>query len=157
MLEFTHVAIIIVLFIVLLLVFPICFSEDEEDEHFDTYYNHDMGVHEVYQKKNPKMTVAESGLNAKYRWDEKTKSGDNVYDKYYEDEVNQRNSKYAPRVGDPMNSGGDYDTKFNNGAERGNGYDIRDMHDNMLFANFYHPNMTQKEDVFKIELNEKIM
>lgn len=138
MITFTHVAIIIVLFIILLMMLsktPLCSAE-----HFDSYYNHDMGAHTVYQNQpgaNQKITIDESALRSQYRWSDKTPGGYNVYDKYYEAIVNEKNADYNPNIDYSERSEEPYDAKFNS-VPAGQGYEISDMAQNMLHREFHH-------------------
>lgn len=75
--------------VVLLLIFVLLvwsYSSHEQQfirtkEHFDTYYNHDMGAQTVYGTSN----TPDATLYAKYTWKETDPAtGLNVYDKYYE-------------------------------------------------------------------------
>ena len=142
-------ALLVVLFIMIVL----CLVRSED---FDTYYNHTMGAHAVYEKGEP-ISVKDSMLKEKYEWSAKDKQGENVYDKYYNEEVLQKNDEYDPTRVDLTGFGDSYDTRFQNGAPGGEGYDLRDMKDNLLFGHFAHPGMTGKDQVFTMQLSEKDM
>jgi hypothetical protein len=157
MITFTIVAIIVVLFVILMIALPMCGSDavTSSTEGFDTYFNHDIGAHDIYSLDNPKLTVGESKLQAEYRWNDRDGEGENVYDKFYEGEVLQRNAGYEPTFGG-MNSGYDYETQFKNGAQSGTGYNLSEMSNNMLFANFWHAGMAPDQK-YTVQLSEKIM
>ncbi len=132
MIDFAQVSIVIVLFIILLMILaknPICNLGEKENENFDTYYNHDMGVHTVYQNKPyaygnaADISIDDAELKANYRWSDKTPAGDNVYDQYYEELVQDKNSDYDPNYDYSQNSEDAYDMKFNN-APGSQGYDF---------------------------------
>ncbi len=144
--------IVYALIIAILILLVINFSS----EHFDTYYNHTMGAHGVYEKDKP-ISVKDSMLKEKYEWSAKDKGGENVYDKYYNEEVLQKNDEYDPTRVDLTGFDDSYDTKFQNGAPSGEGYDLRDMKDNLLFGHFAHPGMTRPGEVFTMQLSEKDM
>jgi len=153
MIQFGHVAIIIFLVILILLIMashPIC---DKPTENFDTYYNHDMGNHTVYQVNNPKISVDESILKAKYNWSDKNPSGGNVMDTYYENVVRQKNAGYDLGPLELSNIR-DYDSKFDN-APVGQGYNFRDMDNPSLVSHFHHPDMHRPGENYRIELSEK--
>ena len=149
MVTYVHVAFIIL--IVLLLIFyftqnPLCDlgldgGSDEEAEHFDTYHNHDMGSHQVYEQ-HPELfaqgsingsTVEEARLKSTYEWSKRDSRGMNVYDVMYEGEAQERNrdhqrdqEAYKPTFDEP------YDMKFST-VEGSTGYNLDDMKDNMLW------------------------
>jgi len=157
MLDYAYVAIVIVLFMVILMMLSMSdfcnVGEEGEAEHFDTYWNHDMGVHTIQQKTNPDISVDESVLKAKYTWKAQDKAGENNTDKYYEDMVLEKNAGYyPPEVYYNMNS--DYDTKFV--SLPGGGYKLSEMQGSQMNKNFYHPGMTDPTEAYGIGLSEKI-
>jgi hypothetical protein len=149
MIKFVHVAIIIFLVILILLCLaanPLC---DDPVEQFDTYYNHDMGSHTVYQVNDPKISVSDSILKAKYTWSDRNASGGNAIDAYYENLVRQKNVGYTP------SEVHDYDLKFNN-APAGEGYNRKDMDNSTLVSHFHHPDMHRDGENYRVELSEKL-
>lgn len=151
MLDYTFCAIIIALFIVLLafLSKSSC-SQDGGTEDFDTYYNHDMGIHSVYQKDDPDVTVDESSLQAKYNWAGQDRKGYNVVDKYYEEETLEKNSAYDPLYMH-YNEGNDYDTKFLNLPA--GGFDMSMAQGSTLVKSV---NVYSDEEKYKMELAQKL-
>lgn len=122
-------AVIIVLIVVLLM------YSDTQTENFDVYNNHTFGAEDVYNeelsKDNGKIDFTGAKLLSKYTWSDKDPLGMNVYDKYYEATVNEKN--YGDET--PRKTGyvGPYDTKFetqpfNPPANIGS-YNLRDMYD----------------------------
>lgn len=152
MLDYTFCAIIIALFIVLLAFLtnsPIC-GQSGGAEDFDTYYNHDMGIHSVYQKDDPDVTVKESSLQAKYNWAKQDPKGYNVVDKYYEEETLDKNSAYDPLYVH-YNEGNDYDTKFLNLPA--GGFDMSMAQGSALTKSV---NVYSDEEKYKMELAQKL-
>jgi hypothetical protein len=144
-----HVAIIIFLVILLLLTLSSTTCEEEPVENFDTYYNHDMGNHTIYQVNNPDMSVNESRLTAKYTWSARNADGRNVMDSYYENVARQKNDGYDPREAPS------YDTKFGI-SESGKGYKLKDMENNKLVSQFHHMDMDRPEENYRVELSQKL-
>ena len=125
-------AVIIVLIIILL-------YSNKPTENFDVYNNHTFGAEDVYNEelskdkdnKGGNIDFAGAKLLSKYTWFDKDPLGMNVYDKYYEATVNEKN--YGDET--PRKTGyvGPYDTKFeiqpfNPPANIGS-YNLRDMYD----------------------------
>ena len=112
-------------------------------EKFDTYYNHTLGAEDVYnaELKSVGKSIDFSGaqLVSRYTWASKDPTGRNVYDKYYEAVVQEKNAG----VGTGGESDGTdvskaidtqitpYDSKFDV-YPKGNPnlYNLRDMYDN---------------------------
>jgi hypothetical protein len=112
-------AIVLVLCILIVVILPSCPRVGKNMEHFDTYYNHDIGAYDVYIS-DPKGSFTPHSLQdansyANYTWEERDPAGMTVYDKYYErltNEKNQGDYEYAYR---DLNSTGEenvYDSKF---------------------------------------------
>ncbi len=56
-------------------------------EHFDVYYNHDVGASKVL-----KIPPKKANLWSKYHWNDRDPDGLSVYDKYYESILSVKNS-----------------------------------------------------------------
>lgn len=84
--DYAQSVTIVLVFVLLLLVWSYkptrqWLTEPWPQEHFDTYYNHDMGAQTVYRFDN----TPDATLRAKYTWKETDpRTGMNVYDHYYE-------------------------------------------------------------------------
>jgi hypothetical protein len=85
-------SLIVFALVVVLLIVLMC-NQQTGSEHFDTYYNHDMGVYDLDPKyfKTPK----EANRWAEYNWSLRDNLGRNVYDLMYEDTVLRNN--YIPQ------------------------------------------------------------
>lgn len=119
-----------VILVVLILILILYFNrENINQEHFDTYYNHDFWDSKYYH-----LPVDQAALLAKYEWHEKDAKGLDIYDKYYENIVDNRIYKSDPEyVEREITAGGAYDTQFSTISD--NNYDtftVKDMLD-------YHP------------------
>lgn len=124
--------ILILLFVILVLT--------NKSENFDVYNNHTFGAEDVYNEellKDPKNTgggkidFKSAKLLSKYTWSDKDPLGMNVYDKYYEAVVNEKN--YGDETPRKTGYTAPYDTKFeiqpfNPPANIGS-YNLRDMYD----------------------------
>ena len=146
MVTYVHVAFIILIVMLLLFYFtqnPLCDLgldgnvAGDEAEHFDTYHNHDMGSHSVYEEYpelfGQSITVDDARIKSKYEWSKRDASGMNVYDVMYEGEAQERNLSHQldPEQQKP-NTEEIYDLKFST-VEGGSGYNLDDMQDNMLW------------------------
>lgn len=135
--ELQYIA-VVVLILILFIYMGLPYIKKAHGENFDTYYNHDIGAQEVYEKQNDndfsselntkdlkKISLTDAGLKAKYDWSKKDLNGYNVYDKYYEnvERANYGDSFGLPGVTESDSHG--YDSKFNK-AEYAN-YRISDM------------------------------
>lgn len=144
MITFSEVAVIIVLFIILMMALaknPIC-PKEFKTEQFDTYYNHDMGTHTVYQKglfgAEPDISIEEADLKRKYDWSQRDPAGVNVYDDYYEALVHEKNSGFKREYDYQETSEEPYDEKFND-VPNDRGYDWNKMWEGIEERTYFHP------------------
>lgn len=115
--------------ICLVLIFLLIYNNQE---NFDTYRNHDFGAYYVYKNSNAKIngspikTVDQAALKAKYDWSQRDRLGNNVYDKMYDNSIQQKTWDYGYK-----NIGMDaHDTKFSTlGENQMATYKISDMLD----------------------------
>ena len=125
MIEFICLAIIFLLII---------FWVSKRGEHFDTYFNHDMGSYDVYKNTYPTKpkSLEDANLYAKYAWEEKDRDGRTVYDKYYE--------KYNFTIGGASPIDGEYAYRDISSLGEDNVYDEKfsrtDCQDNISYFHF---------------------
>lgn len=115
-------AVVVVLLIILVLYQLKC---SETNENFDVYNNHTEGAQSVYAAwgipgdSGPvKLTIPQTRLVAKYSWNDKDILGYDVYDRYYDDLVLNRNRDAV-----------DYKQTFNPFRLPGGGYSVQEMID----------------------------
>ena len=140
MIQFAHVALVIVIVVVLLMYLaknPVC-SIGNPTEEFDTYYNTDMGAHAVYESGqfggDENITVDEAALKAKYEWNTRDRNGDKVYDVFYR-RVNREKNKTYDDEHHSMNASEPYDTAFST-STADKGYKIDDIYEESVSSNF---------------------
>lgn len=90
-------------------------------EHFDTYYNHDLGAQEIFERTTCEpWTTRDARLVSKYNWSERDKAGLTVFDKYYElynfevGAAKNADHEYAYRDIGSLGEENVYDTRFVN-------------------------------------------
>jgi len=108
------------------------------NEQFDTYNNHTLGAEDVYNTElktvGKQIDFSGAQLVSKYSWASKDPTGRNVYDKYYEAIVQEKNN--GDVTANKTGYTNPYDSKFDihpaDGSEglSGNSYNLRDMYDN---------------------------
>lgn len=128
---------ILLISLAIVLIILLIWSGRGKSESFDVYNNHTLGAEDVYNTtlaaagSLKKVDFKDARLISKYSWAEKDPDGLNVYDKYYEAVVDEKNS------GDetPRKTGyvGPYDSKFDiqefNPPANIGSYNLRDMYD----------------------------
>lgn len=117
-------------------------GKKEKAENFDTYHNHTLGAEDVYNAElNPigkSIDFSEAQLVSRYTWASRDPTGRNVYDKYYEAVVQEKNatSLIDGREGTDGSlttnkADQPYDSKFDiHPIGDPNSYNLRDMYDN---------------------------
>jgi hypothetical protein len=139
-------AILIAFLIIIVCQYSVRGKKEEKEENFDTYYNHTLGAEDVYnaELKRVGKSIDFSGaqLVSRYTWASRDPTGRNVYDKYYEAVVQEKNNT-GPIGGSDGSEGTDgslttnkisqtpYDSKFDiHPIGDPNSYNLRDMYDN---------------------------
>lgn len=111
------IAICLVIFLIIII-----FNYNKQ-EHFDIYRNHDFGAYDVYKNSNIKLdnkpikSVDQAVILAKYNWNNRDALGNTVYDKMYDNIIQQKvwninDDEYGYKNIDKKDLDDIYDSKF---------------------------------------------
>ena len=85
------IALVMVVFLI------ISYYIGQNQEYFDTYFNHDIGASDVIEQETGLPSpVNSSAMRTKYHWNDRDKQGLSIYDKYYEGELIKKSTTPDP-------------------------------------------------------------
>lgn len=145
----------IVLLVFILVVYVCWRNQNQQSEHFDTYWNHTIGAQEIYKDSKSSMQrdaskrLDDTELLARYTWAQRSPDGQQLYDRVYESDLQQNGTEvYADPTYFARDLEGDYlSLKFQTmntsaGDDQGPSafavYDKKDMLDNNPMFTVYN-------------------